>query len=423
MSEERRRERGVGSWFAGPAHGLLWADGLALVSPEVALPAAINLWEAGPASIGDFIAELHRVAKGDSMPGFVAAMQTPTGWQIAVSPDFRAQVRGEECGELTHAGSLAWTQRSFGRIDDLILATSARQATLPDVDNRPGWRPATSALVPAEAVRWTLSPAGVAASAPPAEQPPVVSNEIARGHRTAEEPVDAAAPGSFAHLWADTAFAHRSAEPTPVPSKHTPPPAPTPAPPSGTTPAAGDHDGMTMLGPALREAEGPAPSVPAGTSASPNVPAGTPLVLAAACPNGHANPPQRPTCRLCNAPISAPPRQVARPSLGRLRFSNGDTVELTDPVIIGRKPRANQVTDRQLPRLCPIPRDHISGNHLQIRLEGWSVLAVDMHSTNGTMLQRRGEAPVRLPERPLPLRSGDVLDLGHGVWISLEEVP
>lgn len=408
MSESRHSS--PGSWFAGSAHGLLWDAGLALVSPEVALPAASDLWSATPGSIGDFIAELHRVARGDSMPGFVAAIQTPSGWQVAVGPGFVARIRGEESGELTHAGSLAWTQRSFGRIDDLVLAAVTPGPALPDVADRPGWRPATAALVPAEALRW----ASVTAE-PPAKPEANDANE-------------AAAPGSFSHLWADTAFANRAAESAPVAAA--PPPLaaePTATPPSRPAPSSGDHDGMTMLGPALREAAQPTPvpnpGVPAGTSAAPSAPAGTPLVLAAHCPNGHPNPPQRPTCRICGAPISAPPRQVPRPPLGRLRFANGDMIELTDAVIIGRQPRANQVTDRHLPRLYPIPRDHISGNHLQIRLEGWSVLAVDMHSTNGTMLQRRGETPVRLPERPLPLRTGDVLDLGHGVWVALEEVP
>lgn len=432
-------------WFAGAAHGLLWPDGLALVSATVGLPAAVDLWESAPASIGEFIAELHRVARGSTMPDFVAAMRTPTGWQVAVSQGFGVRVSGDETGDLTHVGTLAWTQRAFTGVDELVLATLSAPAEPAELAGRPGWRPALAALVPADAVRWAARVPAQGHSDEQAHEPgsahaPATASPAAGRTPSSAEPDDV--PGSFSHLWADTYLADRAVvPPSPAAAPSGPgagsprpripgptPTGPTPSPPPSARPAgpaAGDHDGHTMLGPVAR-ADGPQPTAPPQAPAPPpppSPPPGAPSVLATTCPNSHTNPPQRATCRSCGAPVSGPPRQVPRPALGRLRFSSGEVVELTDPVIIGRAPRANQVTDRRLPRLCPIPRDHISGNHLQIRLEGWSVLAVDMHSRNGTLLHRRGEAPLRLPERPLPLHSGDVLDLGHGVWISVEEVP
>ena len=51
------------------------------------------------------------------------------------------------------------------------------------------------------------------------------------------------------------------------------------------------------------------------------------------------------------------------------------------------------------------------------------MLARDLRSTNGTLLRRRDEAPVRLPETAQLLVSGDVLDLGHGVQLLFEDLP
>ena len=76
-----------------------------------------------------------------------------------------------------------------------------------------------------------------------------------------------------------------------------------------------------------------------------------------------------------------------------------------------------------MPRLVAVPHGHVSSNHGEIRLEGWNVMAVDLHSRNGTLLRRAGEPPVRLPEQPAMLVAGDVVDLGHGVQFSFHELP
>ncbi|HQA13588.1 MAG TPA: FHA domain-containing protein [Ornithinibacter sp.] len=174
----------------------------------------------------------------------------------------------------------------------------------------------------------------------------------------------------------------------------------------------GDHDGHTVM------AETPAP--PIAVEPVPDALPGGPTVLGVECANGHGNPPSRAVCSLCGAAITGEPRRMARPSLGTVRLPNGHRLELTAPVIVGRNPRADRIQGSTLPQLVPLSQGHISGTHLELRLEEWHVLAVDLRSTNGTFLRRHGEAPVRLGERPELLIQGDVLDLGHGVQLILE---
>lgn len=184
-----------------------------------------------------------------------------------------------------------------------------------------------------------------------------------------------------------------------------------------------DHDHRTVLGvhrrrPTLAGAQ--SPPIPAAPA-----PAG-PSVLARRCAAGHDNPPTRTACRVCGAPVVGSPSQTGRPSLGRMRFSTGSVVELDAPVVMGRRPRVGRVAGGQLPRVVtvPSPLGEISASHLAVRLEDWVVLAVDLDSSNGTMLLRPGTAPRRLaPQEPEILRAGDVIDLGDGVLVTFEDVP
>lgn len=181
----------------------------------------------------------------------------------------------------------------------------------------------------------------------------------------------------------------------------------------------GDHDGHTMLASDLArgsdaaeaDADDEGPSFAAVEG---------PSVLAVRCAEGHINPPHRSVCYECGAPLSEPAAQLPRPVLGRLLLPGGDAIELNTPVIIGRNPRVERYQGSVLPQLVPLPQGHVSSNHVELRLEEWNVLAQDLHSTNGTYLRRRGEAPVRLGERPELLMDGDVLDLGHGVQVTVE---
>ena len=148
-----------------------------------------------------------------------------------------------------------------------------------------------------------------------------------------------------------------------------------------------------------------------------------PKVLAVFCRAGHPNPPQRVQCYQCNAPVGGQPQLVERPQLGWLRVAGGETVPLRGPVVAGRNPRTSALVTPEAPRLIALPHQHVSSSHIAFIPEGWSVLVRDLGSSNGSYLRRHGNPPIRLPESDVPLVPGDVIDLGHGVFINLDRIP
>ncbi len=175
-----------------------------------------------------------------------------------------------------------------------------------------------------------------------------------------------------------------------------------------------DHDGETVVGFSLTAA---APTAPQ-QAVDPE------KVLALVCLSGHANRPHRTQCRDCGANLSgAITEMVTRPPLGLIRSTTGELLSLTGPVLIGRSPRASRFQGTVSPQLLSLPYPHISSTHLEIRLEGWNVFAVDLNSMNGAYLRRRDEPPVRITHAPLMLADGDVIDFGHGVSVNFEGMP
>ncbi|GAA3917352.1 FHA domain-containing protein [Microbacterium invictum] len=115
-----------------------------------------------------------------------------------------------------------------------------------------------------------------------------------------------------------------------------------------------------------------------------------------------------------------------RPSQGRIRLSTGRVVELERPVVIGRRPKSTRVAGDELPTLIAVdsPQQDISRSHVEIRAEGEHVLVTDLDTTNGTVLLRAGNDPVRLhPGEPTLVVSGDILDMGDGVTVAFEDLP
>src|SRR5699024_4479669 len=83
-----------------------------------------------------------------------------------------------------------------------------------------------------------------------------------------------------------------------------------------------------------------------------------------------------------------------------------------------------RVSGHDVPQLItvPSPQQDISRSHLELRLEGWHVVALDMGTTNGTTLLRPGMEPVRLRTREgVVLTVGDQIDLGDGIQLLLKE--
>lgn len=148
-------------------------------------------------------------------------------------------------------------------------------------------------------------------------------------------------------------------------------------------------------------------------------------VLARSCFFSHANPPARSTCGQCGGGLSPTAQLVERPSLGRVEVSTGESVDLSVPVVVGRFPQAQATASPVAQRLVtvPSPNQDISRSHLEIRLDGWHVLLVDLDTVNGTTLLRAGQPPRRLqPSEPTLVAVGDVADLGDGVTLSFQEL-
>lgn len=485
-------------WFEGNDHGLVWSHGMALVSGEVSVRAAGDLWlefgDGGDLATFLKLLSVHTGTDVLSLPGFAIALRTARGdWQLAARGAWVAQVDDELVGG---AGISTWAERSVcggsaayvGRVRDpadgrplvaglVVAGGMAWGDVVPAVAlNVAENTPSTIASVPAPApferatlevsASPTCEPAPIMPSAlldsgeaaalacptspadeplddlytlDPAEEPPAI-DEVPHPieDRVAEEqPEEDAAPddpapdpemvqvpraegaepgepapsGRFARQYGDTELftiedaavrtdlAGEFITGTPRPESHD---------------DEGDHDGHTVLaadfaGGVTAPEEQPEPE-----------PEGEWLVLGVRCERGHPNPPHRNACFTCGSPTSGPAQRMPRPLLGRLKLPSGEVIDLTTPVIVGRNPRVERCQGTVLPRLVPLSQGHVSSNHLELRLEEWNVLAVDLHSTNGTFLRRRGEAPVRLGERPEILMDGDVLDLGHGVQLTLE---
>ena len=211
---------------------------------------------------------------------------------------------------------------------------------------------------------------------------------------------------------------------------------------------AGDHDGWTLaslpddlvdeLGPLVSgqpDASSYAPEPSTDTPVSlavairqPEYPAAGRQALSVLCPEGHANPTNYVRCRACGAALSQPARLISCPPLGRLRLPSGQAVTLDRSILVGRQPSTTDVPqlEGQSPTLVtvPSPGQHISRNHVLIELDEWSVLARNLSAGNGTVLRRDGAAPQKLPyTEPMVLRNGDVLDLGDGQSLVLEDLP
>ena len=173
-----------------------------------------------------------------------------------------------------------------------------------------------------------------------------------------------------------------------------------------------DHDGQTVMSGDLQR-----DLAPAAAPLESRPPTG-PMVLARLCLHGHANPPSRSQCSECGAVLNSEPREVGRPRLGTMHISSGESVELDHSLIIGRQPSVSRVMGGAMPRLVQVKsgNDDISRSHVEVRLDGWDVLLVDLKATNGTVLVREGQAPRRLSQgEQAILLNGDIAELGDGI--------
>ena len=148
-----------------------------------------------------------------------------------------------------------------------------------------------------------------------------------------------------------------------------------------------------------------------------------PPVRASICPQGHPNPPELRECLICAQPLTGVFSYVRRPALATLTLSTGAAIEVAGDVVIGRAPQVQAGGDPHIVTLVPVasPQHMVSRSHLMLTTSGWSVLAQDLGSSNGTVLARPGATPVLLGSgMPTPVFMGDLMDVGDGVTLRID---
>ena len=148
-----------------------------------------------------------------------------------------------------------------------------------------------------------------------------------------------------------------------------------------------------------------------------------PPVRASICPQGHANPPEIRDCLTCSQPLTGIFSYVRRPALATLTLSTGAAIEVAGDVVVGRAPQVQRGGDPHIVALVtvPSPQHMVSRSHLILTTSGWSILAQDLGSSNGTVLARPGATPVLLGSgMPTPVFMGDLMDIGDGVTLRID---
>jgi hypothetical protein len=117
---------------------------------------------------------------------------------------------------------------------------------------------------------------------------------------------------------------------------------------------------------------------------------------------------------------------AALPVLGRLRFDDGQVVDVDGLVVLGRQPslRGESVVAGSTPRLItlPDPEQALSRSHAEVRVDGAGVVVVDLGSTNGTVVLSPDGTQVELAAGvPYPLNQGTRVVLAGLVSFALEQ--
>ncbi|KXO98731.1 FHA domain-containing protein [Tsukamurella pseudospumae] len=214
-----------------------------------------------------------------------------------------------------------------------------------------------------------------------------------------------AVPGAGAVLWSDESLETTSEGD--ISTDVFPADAPTNEEPTGVSPlfAATEYD---------VEVQGPAEPVITG-----------PIIEGRRCAFGHLNSPVAAYCTRCGALVDrrAPLETGPRPPLGLLVADDGTAFVVDDDMVLGRDPaayvaqRAGRSFDgagRLLPIVLQDRTGALSRAHLEIRIDGWQLLAVDVGSANGTWVRPPASPqPLRLPPgQPVPLTVGSDIHLG-----------
>lgn len=121
-------------------------------------------------------------------------------------------------------------------------------------------------------------------------------------------------------------------------------------------------------------------------------------------------------------PAEVPVAETAALAPFRALFADGTEVALDVTVYVGRRPSIPRIHTGAEPRLVtlPSPGKELSATHLELKVVGGALVASDMRSTNGTVVQLpgaaprtliRGESAVVVPGTRIDLGDGAVLDI------------
>ncbi|HEV7948589.1 MAG TPA: FHA domain-containing protein [Glaciihabitans sp.] len=107
----------------------------------------------------------------------------------------------------------------------------------------------------------------------------------------------------------------------------------------------------------------------------------------------------------------------------RLELSTGGSESLSQPIRVGRAPSVTQLSNGLVPRLITIPDDKdISRNHVDVAVEGDTVVVTDLNSRNGTSVILPGKPPQTLRHgEPTAILVDTVIDLGGGVTLTVKD--
>ena len=100
-----------------------------------------------------------------------------------------------------------------------------------------------------------------------------------------------------------------------------------------------------------------------------------------------------------------------------LLLDTGEQIGLSQTVVLGRQPSPHAVSKIDEAHVVALADKDglISRNHLLIRSQLEGLVAVDLGSTNGTILRRDSRSAPLPPNKPVNIRAGDQLVIGTRV--------
>ncbi|WP_148286465.1 FHA domain-containing protein [Microbacterium sp. B19] len=434
----------------GDAYALSGGRGVGLLAEDTALPVVERLWRTlvdggGLAEVLEVIVEEYGIAR---LPGFAFAV-TDGDPDVDVDAATRVVVRGifearlSEGETITADAPTFWTERRLIDAGAVALsvtgAATAEAVTLPirsgvvraaAISTDPAVRDVPLPVLPPPTPVPAPEPPEPLAS--PAPEPPAPTPTP-----TAPAPAPVVPPSLETQIRPDVTFATTDSVSAPFPPEApaTPPTAPLAELPveEGTTTyddlvfgmtrltsvedaavrsAADEHDAVAPIGSIPRPGTALPPALPEPAGDHDGLTLSAEQFAALMSGSAPASPSVAP----------ALPSAVPTGAHAVLILPTGERTLLDRGAVVGVRPSAVR-TSSAVPHLIAVasPSGEISRRHLEIRVEGTDVLAVDLNSTNGTRLLRVGADPVRMhPGAATLLVGGDRLDLGDGVVLSFE---